>query len=66
MGTEAQGASLFEAYNIVYETDGAKVADLPKTVRFEAADYDEAVEIAADKVSNTTGWLVNSLDVRPV
>jgi hypothetical protein len=66
MGTQDPNASLYEAYNIVYETDGAKVAGLPKTVRFEAADLDEANEIAADKVSDATGWLVSNLDVRKV
>jgi hypothetical protein len=57
---------IFEAYDIDYETDGARVKGLPKTVRFEAADMEEAEEIAADKVSDVTGWLVNDLSVRRV
>jgi len=66
MGQQDPSKLFFEAYNIVYETDGEKIKGLPKTVRFEAVDLDEANEIAADKVSDATGWLVNSLDVRPV
>ena len=53
----------YQAYAIKYETDGQKV-DLPKTVDFKATDIDEAIEIAANKVSDITGFLVKSLRVR--
>jgi len=53
----------YQAYAIKYETDRQTV-DLPKTVDFKAADIDEALEVAADKVSDATGFLVKSLRVR--
>jgi hypothetical protein len=54
----------FEAFDIEYDTDGESVADLPEVVGFEADDIEQAREIAADKVSDETGWLVASLEVR--
>ena len=55
----------FQAFDIVYDTDGEQVPGLPGIVAFEAADLEEAAEIGADKVSDETGWLVESLRVRP-
>ena len=64
-GSEPEDA-LFEAYDIVYDTDGEKVDGLPETVIFDAQDIDEAIEIGADKVSDATGWCVSALNVRKV
>ena len=56
----------YQASNIVYDTDGEPVEGLPETVDFEADDYDEALNIGADEVSDRTGWCVHSLSIDPI
>ena len=53
----------FEAFSIKYDTDGRKVTTLPTVVEFEAENLEQAREEAADRVSDVTGFLVESLDV---
>jgi hypothetical protein len=55
----------FKAFNINFDTDGKKVT-LPTVVEFDAENLEAAREDAADQVSDVTGFLVESLDVRPL
>lgn len=52
----------FLAIGIKYDTDGYRV-NLPKNLIVECDDEDEVV----DKVSDITGWCVESLDdIQPI
>ena len=54
----------FKAFNIKFNTDGRKISTLPTVIEFDAANLEDAREDAADRVSDVTGFLVESLDVR--
>jgi hypothetical protein len=56
----------FKAFNIKYDTDGRKITTLPTVVEFDAESLEAAREDAADRISDVTGFLVESLDVRPL
>ena len=50
----------FKATDIVWATDGEDVS-LPTTVEVETEDIEDVVDI----LSNTYGWLVESLNIEP-
>lgn len=55
------GTKLYRAYDIVYDTDG-EVIDLPRELLIEVSeidDFDPSLGLA-DKISDITGWLVES------
>ena len=47
----------FYAMGLKYDTDGLEIAGLPTNMMVEAEDIDEVV----DKISDKTGWLVESV-----
>lgn len=57
-------AKKFVAYDIVYDTDGQDVDDLPKTVTFQARNKREAQDVGADKISDKTGWCVTRFKIK--
>lgn len=46
-------------FDIVYETDGAKI-DLPQDLLLELDDQDDPEECLEDGISDKTGWCVQS------
>ena len=48
----------YYAMGIKYDTDGYYVPDLPTNLMVEADDIEEVV----DKISDKTGWLIETLD----
>lgn len=50
----------FKAKDIVWATDGEDVS-LPATVEVEADDIEDVVDILSD----TFGWLIESLSIEP-
>ena len=48
----------YYAMGIQYDTDGQEIAGLPTNLMVEADDIEEVV----DKISDETGWLVETLD----
>lgn len=56
--------SKVRVFDIVYDTDGLKV-ELPRSIDFEIPkeDLPDIDSLAADLVSDKTGWCVFSCDV---
>ena len=48
----------YYAMGIQYDTDGLEIAGLPTNLMVEADDIEQVV----DKISDKTGWLVETLD----
>lgn len=52
-----------ECTDIDWDTDGEKV-DLPQTVRIMLESSEDAGEVVADRLSDTYGWCIKSLNYK--